>query len=109
MKITIMINAIRTKKTKMFIGKKIHNNTIDEIINKNGCSINIDISDENRGKNSKEDKIENTSDTRKKLKGKEIKKRNLDATNNNQFPHTKEGKNVGGEDGRKVSGTKGEK
>ena len=60
-----MINAIRTKRQKCFRKKKNHKNTNDEIINKNSCSINIDISDDNRGKNSKEDKIENTGDTRR--------------------------------------------
>ena len=65
----------KNKKDKNVCRKKIHNNTIDEIINKNGCSINIDISDDNRVKNNKEGKIENTGDTRKKLKGKKIKKK----------------------------------
>ena len=36
-------------------------------------------------------------------------KKNLDSTNDNQFPRTKKGKNIGAEDRREVSGTKGEK
>ena len=43
------------------------------------------------------------------MKGKKFKKGNLHSTNNNQFQHIKEGKNVGGKDRREVSGTKGEK